>query len=136
MYEFEKVHDQLALIFINALPDVPTVLSVYGKLLINSFAVQDQFMRQIGRAIYLGPSIFDHSCEPTLNFLFIGTTIYIKAIKSAQIEDITDLRISYIDEFESTEERQRQLNSAYYFECDCQRCVSHVFYFLAPIADI
>ena len=54
MYEFEHVYDQLSLIFGEALPDVPTVLSIYGKLLINSFAVQDQFMRQIGRAVYLG----------------------------------------------------------------------------------
>ncbi|CAG2170898.1 unnamed protein product [Oppiella nova] len=125
MREFELIYNDLALIFGDNMPDINTTLSIYGKLLINSFAVQDPFMRQIGRAIYLGPSIFDHSCKPTANFLFIGTTLYIKAIKSVNISDIRDLRISYIDEFETTVDRQRQLSGSYYFHCDCERCLTN-----------
>ncbi|CAG2119963.1 unnamed protein product, partial [Medioppia subpectinata] len=122
MREFELIYNELTLIFGDSLPEIEIILRIYGKLLINTFAIQDSLMRQIGRAIYLGPSIFDHSCKPSASFLFIGTTLYIKATKSMTIADITDFRISYIDEFETTVERQRQLRSAYYFDCDCERC--------------
>lgn len=54
MFEFEKIFDDLVLIFGDSLPDIKDVISIHGKLLINSFAVQDELMRQIGRAVYLG----------------------------------------------------------------------------------
>ncbi|XP_054157602.1 histone-lysine N-methyltransferase SMYD3-like, partial [Oppia nitens] len=122
MRDFELIYDDLCLIFGDTLPKMETIISIYGKLLINSFAIQDPLMKPIGRAIYLGPSIFDHSCRPSVSFMFIGTQLYIKAIKSMPITDITDLKISYIDEFETTDERQKILRSAYYFDCDCERC--------------
>jgi hypothetical protein len=56
--------------------------------------------------------------------MFIGTTIYVKAIKDMPTDDMKEVRISYIDEFETTRERQRQLQCSYYFECDCERCVT------------
>lgn len=74
------------------------------------------------------PSILDHSCMPSAVYTFVGNTIFIKAIKDVPTDDVKELRISYIDELESTEDRQRQLRSAYYFECDCKRCVSETLF--------
>jgi len=64
--------------------------------------------------------------------MFIGTRIFVKAIKDIPTNDIRDVRISYIDEFETTPERLKQLESSYYFKCDCERCltVSHALYAL------
>ena len=74
-------------------------------------------------------SIFDHSCVPNASFCFVGTTIYIKAIKEIK-GDYNRIRICYIDELETTEDRIRQLFSLYYFICDCERCVS--FFYIFP----
>jgi hypothetical protein len=54
MYGFDAILMDLELIFADKLPDIKYVISIYGKILINSFAVQDEFMRQIGRAVYIG----------------------------------------------------------------------------------
>ena len=54
MRDFELIFNDLVLIFGDSLPDIKTVISIYGKLIVNSFAIQDQFTRQIGRALYLG----------------------------------------------------------------------------------
>ncbi len=54
MYGFDAILADLELIFADKLPHIKYVVSIYGKILINSFAVQDEFMRQIGRAVYIG----------------------------------------------------------------------------------
>lgn len=54
MRQFEPVLNDLELILGDKLPDIKQVISIYGKILINSFAVQDEYWNQIGQAIYLG----------------------------------------------------------------------------------
>ncbi len=54
MYGFDAILADLELIFADKLPDIKYLISIYGKILINSFAVQDEFMRQIGKAVYIG----------------------------------------------------------------------------------
>lgn len=39
--------------------------------------------------------------------------------------NISQIRICYLDELDTYQERQDQLLSTYYFECDCERCVSY-----------
>ena len=53
MFTFERIFTQLELVFDKEL-DVKSVLSVYGKILINSFAIQDAYFRPIARGVYLG----------------------------------------------------------------------------------
>ncbi|KAH9516700.1 hypothetical protein DERF_007426 [Dermatophagoides farinae] len=120
---------------------IEELIRIYGKILINSFAITDQNSGSvIGRALYLGASIFDHSCCPDLYYQFDGLKIYFIASRdiilrvSNMIEEISDtndedgaqdvnqLYISYIDEILPVWERQRILKSGYYFECRCTRC--------------
>ena len=53
MLAFERIFTQLELVFQCDL-DVKEVISAYGKILINSFAIQDEFFRPIARAVFLG----------------------------------------------------------------------------------
>ncbi len=53
MHVFNAVFENLELIFGDRLPAIELLISIYGKILVNSFAVQDEMMEQIGRAIYL-----------------------------------------------------------------------------------
>lgn len=54
MHLFNQVFAELELIFSNDELDIDLVLKFYGRILVNSFAIQDCFLRPIGRAIYLG----------------------------------------------------------------------------------
>ncbi|RWS12992.1 histone-lysine N-methyltransferase SMYD3-like protein, partial [Dinothrombium tinctorium] len=113
--------DQLEIILKRDL-DIAEIIKIYGKVLVNSFAVQNDLLQPIGRAIYLGASIFDHSCIPQAAFTFIGTTIYVKAITDINTTDVREIRISYINEMETTKDRVLNLQANYYFKCDCKRC--------------
>lgn len=53
MLAFEKIFCQLEFVFQCDL-NVKEMLSTYGKIVINSFAIQDEFLRPIGRAVFLG----------------------------------------------------------------------------------
>ncbi|XP_027202506.1 histone-lysine N-methyltransferase SMYD3-like [Dermatophagoides pteronyssinus] len=121
---------------------IEQLIRIYGKILINSFAITDQNSGQIiGRALYLGASIFDHTCHhPDLYYQFDGLKIYFIAARDICLritdlenfteindndqdaKDIDQLHISYLDEILPVWERQRILKSNYYFDCQCQRC--------------
>lgn len=53
MLAFNHIFQDLELIFEREL-HVEQMLHVYGKILVNSFAIQDEYLRPIGRAVYLG----------------------------------------------------------------------------------
>ena len=70
----------------------------------------------------LGASIMDHSCAPNAAWISKGKELIIKCISEENIENISDLRISYIPNlYESTERRRDLLMEDYYFECQCSR---------------
>ena len=50
---FNQVFQDLEIMFAREL-HVESMLRTYGKILVNSFAIQDEFLRPIGRAVYLG----------------------------------------------------------------------------------
>jgi hypothetical protein len=81
MLRFNDIIQDLEKIFQEAI-DVKFLISVYGKILVNSFAIQDELLRPIGRAVYIGASVFDHSCQPNACFVFVGKTLYIRAMKN------------------------------------------------------
>ncbi|RWS13533.1 histone-lysine N-methyltransferase SMYD3-like protein, partial [Dinothrombium tinctorium] len=121
MFAFDHIYKELEIILKRDL-DIAEIIKIYGKVLVNSFAVQNDLLQPIGRAIYLGASIFDHSCIPQAAFTFIGTTIYVKAITDINTTDVREIRISYINEMETTKDRVLNLQANYYFKCDCKRC--------------
>ncbi|KAJ6216705.1 hypothetical protein RDWZM_007862 [Blomia tropicalis] len=148
MHTFEYVYDELELLFdgsirngieyrkLTQIVSMEMLIRIYGKILVNSFAIQESgdrtkdhgnSLRQIGRGVYLGPSIFDHSCSPDAMFTFDGTRLYLIALRDLYTDDVRQIYISYIDELETFTERQRQLRSAFYFDCACTRCTNQSF---------
>lgn len=69
------------------------------------------------------PSIFDHCCSPDILFTFRGSTLHLIALRDLPTDDLRQVYISYVDEFETVEERRRQLKSAFYFDCGCSKCL-------------
>ncbi|GAU90262.1 hypothetical protein RvY_02703-2 [Ramazzottius varieornatus] len=104
-------------------PDFPTFIRLLGKFYINNFALYDlqhPNVVAVGRGIYLGPSILDHSCVPNALQVDVGKTVTIKVIRN--IDKAENVRIAYISPFDLLENRKSYLEKRYFFTCDCPGC--------------
>nr|XP_031844235.1 histone-lysine N-methyltransferase SMYD3 isoform X3 [Nomia melanderi] len=104
------------------MPSNVELMAIYGRICINSFNIFDLDMNSIGIGIYLGPSIIDHSCVPNAVATFEGPNIIIRTIEYLPCLDWSQIRISYIDVLKTTKDRRAELQSSYYFWCNCKRC--------------
>lgn len=106
------------------LPDIKELLGIFGRMSVNSFNILDTDMTSLGVGIYLGPSIIDHSCKPNAHAVFEGTKIIIRTLEDLPSLDWSKIHITYIDLLRDTKMRRNELQKAYYFLCDCERCSS------------
>uniref|UniRef100_T1J9Y5 MYND-type domain-containing protein n=1 Tax=Strigamia maritima TaxID=126957 RepID=T1J9Y5_STRMM len=106
----------------DVLPSNQELFEIFGKITINSYSICDIEMVNIGVGLYLGASMFDHSCRPTATIVFEGPTLFLKAVVGISQLSTTKVFISYLDLLASTYERKRDLKAQYYFDCMCATC--------------
>ena len=61
------------------MPDKDEYISIYGRLLVNSFALRadnNGEEENVGTALYRANSIFDHSCQPNATTVFSGKSTF------------------------------------------------------------
>ena len=105
-------------------PDPNYFLECYGRMAINSFNILDDNDDAVGTALYLGPSIMNHSCKPNASVRFENQKqIVVRALEDMESRDFSQIFISYIDVMETTKRRQDHLSKNYYFLCQCPRCL-------------
>ncbi|XP_023344399.1 histone-lysine N-methyltransferase SMYD3 [Eurytemora carolleeae] len=97
-------------------------LEVYGRLVINSFEINDEEDDKAGWGLYLAPSLLNHSCVPNAEAEFSGKQIIIRVNVNIHSAALSDIFISYIGLSESTEKRREKLSKYYHFHCICLRC--------------
>ncbi|GAV08713.1 hypothetical protein RvY_18369-2 [Ramazzottius varieornatus] len=61
--------------------DLASFVGLYGRFHTNGFSIADYFAGNIGKGLYLAPSIIDHSCDPNAVQFFVGKTMVVKAIR-------------------------------------------------------
>ncbi|CAO3599071.1 unnamed protein product [Absidia cylindrospora] len=85
-------------------------------------SVLDVKMDTVATSIYILASKFNHSCQPNVLALFIGTRLQLRAIRP--ILPGQQLCISYgpLAANSPLVKRQEQLLEHYFFECHCQAC--------------
>nr|CAI5868987.1 unnamed protein product [Callosobruchus analis] len=105
------------------LPCPSELMEIYGKMCINSFNICSQELQSVGTGMYLGASVLDHSCKPNAVATFEGTMLVLRALENIDVLDWSKMFISYIDVMALKKERQAELESAYYFLCQCPRCL-------------
>ena len=88
------------------------------------FQVSDEAERLLGYALYLGPSILDHSCKPTAEVRFLGSRIEVRCKTARSTTDLRQISISYIDKNLGRDERRRILQKHFHFDCLCVRCLN------------
>lgn len=99
------------------------LISFYGKMVINTFAVSNENEGSIGTAMYLSASSLNHSCDPNCAIVFNGAQMSIKVIKEFDIAK-EEPTISYTEMLLTRKQRQDYLLKHYYFKCQCTRCES------------
>nr|XP_022323267.1 histone-lysine N-methyltransferase SMYD3-like [Crassostrea virginica] len=104
------------------LPSSCDLLKIFGKMTTNSFTICGEEMQPIGVGIYLGPSLLDHRCAPNAVGTFQGKSLHLRAVTAISDPSPSNVFISYIDQLDSTAERNRSLMEQYFFKCDCVWC--------------
>ena len=118
-----QIFETLSSIISDAVQTWDYFKEVYGKLIINSFEVSGEDDEKVGWALYLGPSILDHSCVPTAEVDFSGKRIIIKSKVNVINIDLRKIFISYIDIGAPSDVRRKRLKKYYHFDCYCDRCI-------------
>lgn len=86
----------------------------------------------IGLGLFPLTSLMNHSCNPNCVHHFSLSTAIPNTARSTPklvmraLKDIKageELTYSYVDLYQSTASRRQQLRHAYFFHCECQRCV-------------
>lgn len=98
------------------MPPMKEYLSIYGRLLVNSFALRvdnNGEEESVGTALYRANSIFDHSCRPTAATVFNRGRLEIRATVGSPRLDLSQYYISYMDEAETREARQAKLSKTW-----------------------
>jgi len=107
------------------MPPMEEYLSIYGRLLVNSFALRVDHNGEeenVGTALYRANSIFDHSCRPSATTVFSQGRLQIKAMEATTSLNLGNYFISYMDEAETRAQRQSKLKKTWYFDCLCPAC--------------
>jgi len=84
--------------------------------------VEEGSKKILGSAIYIRGSYFNHSCRPTAIFQFTGQgqELEVRAIDDISTSDKAS--VSYLKPFIEKEERLRELEEKYHFNCGCDLC--------------
>jgi hypothetical protein len=85
--------------------------------------ISDAELNYIGVGLYPTLSFVNHSCDPNCVISFKHKSAVLKAVRPISPGD--ELSISYIDLTESTSSRRHTLQEAFYFHCNCPRCLSN-----------
>ncbi|KAG0044974.1 hypothetical protein BGZ83_009750 [Gryganskiella cystojenkinii] len=87
----------------------------------NSFGIRDSSDELLAFAIFPLASYFNHSCRPNVEKRRVGR--HFEYWTTVPIEQDEECCISYGDIGPGRIERQKRLEDAYFFHCNCVRCV-------------
>ncbi len=113
------------------MPSWKQFVSVYGKILVNSFSLRhfttsssssscDLLPPSFGCGLFLSASILDHSCAPNAVAVVRGNRVSVVATE--EVGSLDEVRICYTNNLECSEARRRHLASVWFFSCRCALC--------------
>ncbi|VDM13517.1 unnamed protein product [Wuchereria bancrofti] len=112
---FEKIYEKMAIFRKDEMIEKEKFYEIFCKTTINSHSIHTNAGDEIGLALDLGVSAYDHSCRPNCSLVFDGFHAYLRPLTSeTNAFDLHVARISYIDIGCSRYQRQKQLKSKWY----------------------
>ena len=108
----------------DSLPSFADFFDIFAKWRTNSCGIDatnfDNPCTGIAAGLYLGYSALDHSCDFNAVWINVGKEMIVRTIH--EVENFSDVRISYIDVTKKTQDRKKVLKEHYFFDCKCLRC--------------
>ncbi|KAI6132914.1 SET domain-containing protein [Pisolithus croceorrhizus] len=105
------------------LPYIPTtVREVFARDTGNAFGIWDGDRRDemLGWGVWISASYFNHNCSPNIRKTRQGRTLHFETTRAVSAGE--ELCISYVDTDQPVAQRQKDLESSWFFRCDCSRC--------------
>ncbi|KIK29449.1 hypothetical protein PISMIDRAFT_89322 [Pisolithus microcarpus 441] len=105
------------------LPYIPTtVREVLARDTGNAFGIWDGDRRDemLGWGVWTSASYFNHSCSPNIRKTRQGRTLHFETSRAVSAGE--ELCISYVDTDQLVGQRQKDLESSWFFRCGCSRC--------------
>merc|ERR1711970_148312 len=120
------------------MPDMKTFVSIYGKMMVNSFFLRthsrkishnyfggSKFVHSnkrysspetFGIGLYLLGAVLDHSCVPNCSVKFQGRDLVVTANKKITSDDLSsNIFISYVNTMEDTRTRNMEIKENWFF---------------------
>ncbi|KAK0397847.1 hypothetical protein QR680_002302 [Steinernema hermaphroditum] len=120
---FKKIHEKMALFRKDEMIPEEKFFQIFCKVSINSHSIHTSAGIEIGLALDLGVSAYDHSCRPNCSMVFDGFRVCLRPLTpDSNPYNTKKSFISYIDVGRSRYQRRKDLKAKWYFECRCERC--------------
>nr|CDJ97871.1 Zinc finger domain containing protein [Haemonchus contortus] len=124
MQHFEKLYKKMEIFRKDEMIDKEAFFDVFCKTSINSHSIHTNAGTEVGMALDLGISKYNHSCRPTCTMVFDGYRVCLRPlVPGVDASDVSQAFISYIDVGRSKYVRRKDLKARWYFDCECSRCV-------------
>ncbi|PAV81038.1 hypothetical protein WR25_01987 isoform A [Diploscapter pachys] len=123
MEHFEKIYTKTSAFRKEEMVSKDDFFDVFCKAAINSHSIHTNAGTEIGMALDLGISKYNHSCRPTCTIVFDGYRVCLRPLViGVNASDLNEAFISYIDVGRSKYMRRKDLKTRWYFDCMCTRC--------------
>ncbi|VDL72017.1 unnamed protein product [Nippostrongylus brasiliensis] len=123
MAHFEKIHGKMETFRKEEMIDKDAFFDIFCKASINSHSIHTNAGTEVGMALDLGVSKYNHSCRPTCSMVFDGYRVCLRPlVPGVDASDVTQAFISYVDVGRSKYVRRKDLKARWYFDCECTRC--------------
>ncbi|VDK44651.1 unnamed protein product [Anisakis simplex] len=120
---FEKIFNKTSTFRKEEMLEKDKFFTIFCKVAINSHSIHTSAGTEVGMALDLGVSAYDHSCRPNCSLVFDGYQACLRPL--TPVVDTSNPRtsfISYVDVGRSRYQRRKELKTKWYFECECERC--------------
>uniref|UniRef100_A0A915AEQ8 MYND-type domain-containing protein n=1 Tax=Parascaris univalens TaxID=6257 RepID=A0A915AEQ8_PARUN len=120
---FEKIFNKMSTFRKDEMIDRDKFYIIFCKTSINSHSIHTSAGTEVGMALDLGVSAYDHSCRPNCSLVFDGYQACLRPLTpQTNASNPRTSFISYIDIGRSRYQRRKELKSKWYFDCACERC--------------
>ncbi|GMS79320.1 hypothetical protein PENTCL1PPCAC_1495, partial [Pristionchus entomophagus] len=124
MEHFEKIIKKMTVFRGDEMVDREFFFNIFCKVSINSHSIHSNAGIEIGMALDLGISKYNHCCRPTVAMVFDGIRVFLRPlVPSVSLDDLDNAFISYIDVGRSRYRRRIDLKTKWFFHCECSRCM-------------
>ena len=129
MRHITKHYEALEAVLLDDMPNFQEFVQIYGMVVINDFELTQSSGEleghSLGMAVYLAPSIVDHSCRPNADVEFLGSRLVMRSLVDRREKDVSNVFFSYIDEQED-QKRREYLKKFFFFDCQCDKCLENI----------